>query len=58
MYVKEMNCTNYIAATQHSYSKEIMDAEEVTNSVTICTTTEGNYTVFFTIHYCISYMLY
>ena len=46
MYVKEMNSTNYIAAIQHCYSKEIMDAKEVTNSVTICTTTEGNYKVF------------
>ena len=46
MYVKEMNSTNYVAATQHCYSKEVMDAKEITNSVTICTTTEGNYKVF------------
>ena len=29
MYVKEMNSTNYIAATQHCYSKEVMDAKEI-----------------------------
>ena len=39
MYVKEMNSANYIAGTQHCYSKEVMDAKEITNSVTICTTT-------------------
>ena len=41
-----MNSTNCIAAIEHCYSKEIMDAEEVTNSLTIRTTTEGNYKLF------------
>ena len=52
-----MNSTNYIAATQHCYSKEVMDAKEINNSLTIYTTTEV-IIKFFNIHNCISYMLY
>ena len=41
-----MNSTNCIAAIQHCCSKEIMNAEEITDSLTIYTTTEGNYKLF------------
>ena len=38
-----MNCTNYISAIQDCQSKEMMNAEDTTNTVTICTSKEGNY---------------
>ena len=41
-----MNSACFIAAIQHYYSKEIMNAEEITNSLIICTTTENNYNLF------------
>ena len=41
-----MNSTNCIAALQHCCSKEIMNAEEITNSLMICTTTEHHYKLF------------
>ena len=41
-----MNFTNYISSIQHCHSKYMMNTEEKTNTITICTNKESNYKQF------------
>ena len=43
---KRNEFTNYILAIQHCHTKEIMNAKERTNTLTKCTSKEGNYKQF------------